>query len=156
STTGVTASPAEIEAYYKAHIANYTTPDRLTLAVIRVGSAAKAAKVQAELKAGKAFADLAKIYSEDETTKNRGGKMAPVPSNSAALPEPIRKAVAPLKVGEVSPLIKMEVILQQGKPKVPLWWFVRLVAKEPGKVVPFSEVKEQVERLTVLERAGGY
>ena len=50
----------------------------------------------------------------------------------------------------------MEVILQQGKPKTPLWWLVRLVAKEPGKVIPFSDVKEQVERLATLARAGGY
>jgi parvulin-like peptidyl-prolyl isomerase len=156
ATTGAAASPAEIEAYYKTHIANYTIAERWTLAGIRVSSAEKAAKVQAELKAGKPFAAVANTYSEDPATKANGGQMNPLAANSPSLPEPIRKAVTPLKAGDISPTIKMEVETQRGKPKTPLWWIIRVVAKEPGKVIPFSEVKDQVERLAVLANAGGY
>jgi foldase protein PrsA len=156
STTGVTATAPEVEAYYKSHLANYTIAERWTLAAIRVARQENIAKVQAELKANKPFGEIAKTYSEDASTKDKGGEMGAIAANNPVLPEPLRTAIKALKEGEVSAPIKIDYDLTPGKPKTPNWWFVRLVKRESGRVIPFAEVKEQVERAATLERAGGY
>lgn len=156
ATTAISITPPEIEAYYKKHIANYTVAERWTIAAIRLSKQENVAKVQALLKANKPFGDAAKAYSEDTNTKDKGGEMGAIASNNPVLPEVIRNAVKALKEGETTPPIKIEYDMGAGKPKTANWWFVKLIKKEPGRVIPFSEVKDQVERLAALEQAGGF
>lgn len=156
ATTAASVTPQEVEAYYKAHVADYTTPERWGLAIIRTAKPPDVAKIQTDLKAGKPFAELAKAYSEDDRTKASGGQLPPIAAKDPALPAPIREAVKTLKIGEVSPPIKIEFEATANRPKVPVWWFVRLTSKEPEAVRAFADVKPQVERLALLERAGGF
>ena len=83
------ALPTQAEQVHAAHIL-VTTP-------------ADAAKVQAELKAGKDFAALAKQYSKDEVTKNNGGDLGWFPKGVMA-PE-FEAAAFALQPGQVSGVV---------------------------------------------------
>ena len=65
-----------------------------------------AKKILAEIKSGKTFEDLAKEYSTDKTTKDRGGEVGYI-SKGQAFPT-IEKAAYKLKVGEVSDPIQTQ------------------------------------------------
>lgn len=79
---------ADLQAYFKAHEKDFVTPEKDTARHILVmvkgeatqgkglddGAAkAKIAQIQADLKAGKKFEDLAKEYTDDTSSKERGG-----------------------------------------------------------------------------------
>ena len=66
-------SQAQIASYYRAHLAQYTQPQRRNILLVLVSSAAKAQKVDSLLSAGTSFATVAKQYSIDPTTKSAGG-----------------------------------------------------------------------------------
>lgn len=154
ATTAASVSPKDVETYYKAHLTDYTTPERWGLAALRTSKPDAVAKIEADLKAQKSFSDVVKTYSEDARTRNSGGVLGTVASNDTGLPAPIRDAVKTLKLGEVSPPIRIDVETSPGK-KTAIWWFIRLTSKDPPSVRPFEEVKTQVERLALLEQAGG-
>jgi len=156
ATTSASVSPADVEAYYKQHIANYTTPERWGLAAIRTSKPENLPKIAADLKANKPFADIARAYSEDEKSRMNGGGLGTVAANSETLPAPLREAIKKLKVGETTPPIKLDMTGPQGKPAGAVWFIVRLVSKTPESVRPFAEIKDQIERLALLEKAGGY
>jgi parvulin-like peptidyl-prolyl isomerase len=155
STTGLSVSAKEMEDWYKAHPALFTTPDRWNLNAIVTSKQADVAKIQAALKAGKAFEAVAKQYSEETRTKANGGDLGLVQSNAPLLPEAIKAAARTLKLNEVSAPIKTDVQVEAGKPKQVLWWFLRVKSREPGVARPFGDVKEFVERQALLEKAGG-
>ncbi len=66
----------------------------------------KAEAALAEIKAGKNFADVAKQYSDDVATKDRGGEIGiPISKTDRSIPAVTTKAVFGLKPGETSGLI---------------------------------------------------
>jgi parvulin-like peptidyl-prolyl isomerase len=156
ATTAASVSPPEVEAYYKAHIAQFSVPERWGLAAIRTSKPEAIQKAEAELQAGKPFAEVAKTYSEDTRTKENGGLLGTFTPEDKTLPDALKEAIKKLKVGEVSPPVKFDVKDAQGNVRGSLWFVVRLVSKEPGTTRPFADVKEQVERMALLEKAGGY
>lgn len=98
STTGVNVADQEIDDHYKANPNMYSTPKKVKLSVIAVTDATVAQKVDAELKT-KAFADVAKAYSED-ITKSIGGEMGEIAT--FALAEPVRMAIEKVKIGQTT------------------------------------------------------
>ncbi|MBP6916825.1 peptidylprolyl isomerase [Candidatus Saccharibacteria bacterium] len=69
---------------------------------------AKANKVLGEIRAGKDFATLAKKYSDDSTTKDRGGQLGfLVSKNDRNMPPQTVDALFNLKTGEVSDVINL-------------------------------------------------
>jgi flagellar basal body-associated protein FliL len=67
----------------------------------------KAQKVLAEIKAGKDFATLAKQYSEDEITKDRGGDIGLIKKNDNSVPPQTLEALFKLKAQETSAIINL-------------------------------------------------
>jgi len=155
ATVGVRATPEDVEKYYKAHIAEYTVPEILGLSIIWTSNVDTQAKIDADLKAGKTFADTAKLYSEDLTSRDKGGEKPSIYVNDPGLPAPIREAVKLMKPGEVSPAVKMETDRGAGKPKLVTWWRILLRTREPENVRPLSDIRAGVERLATIEKAGG-
>jgi parvulin-like peptidyl-prolyl isomerase len=96
ATSGINVTDQEVEQHYKTNPAMYTVPKRVKLSVIVVRDVDAAAKVDADLKAGKTFAATAKAYSED-ITKNIGGSMGTI--NHGALSETVRAALDKTKIG---------------------------------------------------------
>ncbi len=156
ATNSATLGPADAETYYKSHLASYTTPERWGLAILRTSKADDLPKIQAAFTAGKTFAEVVATYSEDTRTKANGGQLGLINAKNNGLPPAIETTVQTMKIGEVSTPIKLEVDAGPGKPKANLWFFVKLISKEAEIVHPYSEVKTQVERVALLERAGGY
>ena len=101
-TFGVTIADQEIDAFYKGAPLRFTTPKSLKLRVIAVVSDDDKAAVDADLKAGKPFADVAKARSQDASAA-LGGVYATVPVN--ALAPTMQTAVGTLKKGQVSPWV---------------------------------------------------
>lgn len=64
---------ADVAAYYKANIAQYSQPERRNIELVLVSSAATEATVKSLLAGGASFATVAKKYSIDPTTKATGG-----------------------------------------------------------------------------------
>jgi len=92
---GAGISQAELESYYKDHMSEYRVPESVTVRHILISAPAPgpdgkvdqatvdAAKAKAEdvlkqLKAGAKFEDLAKKYSEDPGSKDKGGLIGPI------------------------------------------------------------------------------
>ncbi len=64
----------DIEAYYKKNKAQFGQPATRDLLVVFNSKKAKTDAAVAELKSGKAFAAVAKKYSQDSASKDQGGK----------------------------------------------------------------------------------
>lgn len=98
------ASAAQIAAYYRKNIAQYSQPARRNIELVLAKSAATAATVKSLLSGGASFATVAKKYSIDPTTKANGGVEDGVeqgeetPAFSAAIfAAPIGKLEGPVK-----------------------------------------------------------
>ena len=95
SKAGAGVSQADLESYYKQHMEEYRVPESVTARHILIPTpaagpdgkvdqrAVDAAKAKAEdvlkqLKAGAKFEDLAKKYSEDPGSKDKGGLLGPI------------------------------------------------------------------------------
>ncbi len=156
TSAGAKVTPEDVEKYYQAHIADYTIPERWGLSLIRTGSIETLAKIDTDLKAGKSFAETAKLYSDDVATKANGGDIGIIFSTDTRVPAVLRDAVRPLKLGQITQPIKIEQDAGPGKPKVASWWRLLLKSKEPASVRPLNEIKTGIERLALIEKAGGY
>lgn len=141
---------ADVKAYYDTHLAQFKQPALVSVRHIlvavkrnpqdKVGLSEAAAKqriamLQADLKKGAKFADLAKKYSDDPGSKDNGGLYADVdPSNwdpafaKAAESQPLGKVGAPVRSQYGYHLIKVE-------------------ARKPARTVPFEEAKAQAREL---------
>jgi peptidyl-prolyl cis-trans isomerase D len=100
----------EIQAYFNAHQSEYSTPEqarsRHILIAVPAGADAKtdaAAKAKAEgilkqIQGGANFADLAKKYSDDPGSKDKGGEL-PFAQHGTMVPE-FDKAIFSQKIGD--------------------------------------------------------
>lgn len=97
STAGINVTDQEVELHYKQNPAMYTIPKRVKLSVIVVRDPDSKVKVDAGLKAGKTFSEMAKTYSED-VTKGIGGELGTI--NMGALSETVRTSLEGVKIGQ--------------------------------------------------------
>ena len=71
----VKVSDADIKAYLAKNHATLDTAEQVRARHILVADAAKASEVEAKLKGGAKFEDLAKLYSTDPSSKDKGGEL---------------------------------------------------------------------------------
>jgi foldase protein PrsA len=154
ATINQSVTQDEVKAYYDQHPEQWGQPERWQLAAIRVSSKALADKVAGEIKKGVPFATLATQYSEDSISKKAGGEIGTIPVNDPGLPEAVRQAVKPLKVGEITAPIQTMMPVAGG-PARPAWFLVRKVGRIEANMRPFESVREDAQRLALLEKAGG-
>jgi parvulin-like peptidyl-prolyl isomerase len=91
-------------------------------------------KVRLQLLQGADFAGLAKQYSHDKTSAERGGDLGWFPPRKADTDQFIRTASG-MKKGEVSGLVRTEYGLH----------IIQIADFQPGKTSSFEEVKESVK-----------
>ena len=144
--------------YYNAHKEQYNTPEMARVRRIMVSDKAAADKIYKELKAAPAkFEEIAKLSSEDEFTKSRGGDMGFAMKTSDAqarmrtadpsslqrntVPDEIAVKVFAMKKDELSPVFPY-----QGK-----FYIYQLLENRPGVEKSFDEVKDQVKRVMDYE-----
>jgi len=140
----VNVTPEEVQRYYDAHLAEYSTPGKIQVAhiVIRLpeeappdqvaAATAKVNEVRARLKKGADFAETAKQYSEDATAQN-GGELGWF--KQGELLEPLEKAAEPLKVGEVSEPVRTKAGLH----------IIKLEAREGESHQKLEELADQIK-----------
>jgi peptidyl-prolyl cis-trans isomerase D len=116
--TKINIPQSELESAYKEHLDSFKVPDRAQISQILFKTMGKtdaemaeirkkAADVDAQAKKGAKFEDLAKKYSEDPTTKDKGGDTGWI-LHGQAMPE-LEKAAFSLNKGEVSDVITTQI-----------------------------------------------
>jgi foldase protein PrsA len=120
-----TPADAECREYYDANKKNFFVDDythlrqiyldtrNLTTKDERDKALKQADDILRQLKAGTSFSDLAAKYSEDTTTKYKGGDMGWLPRDNTALPQSLGKtfwdAMFRLKAGETSAVLSSNI-----------------------------------------------
>jgi len=131
----------ELRAYYEDHKDEYRLPTRFRIRELvlakgataeeQAGARKKLEAIQAELKAGKAFEDLAKADSSSPS-KATGGDLGWM--NKGFLRASIEEAAVRLKPGQVSAPIETDKDL----------YLIQLIALEDAPVKDFTEVKAKI------------
>lgn len=137
--TRVAVTEEELRDYYTKHEAEYSEPERVRAAQIVVKAMDEARRVQAQLKSGKKFADLARRYSLSADAKV-GGDLGFFPRGQ--MPLAFDEVVFKLPVGQVSDVVETE----YG------YHLFRVLERKAGRKLEFPEVREQVEARLLAQR----
>jgi foldase protein PrsA len=99
-----TVTPAAIAAYYAAHKTQFGTPQTRNMRIVLTKTAAQAEAAKKALQKGQSWTVVAKKYSTDPTTKNKGGVLTNVTAgqqdaalSTAAFAAPANKVLGPVK-----------------------------------------------------------
>ena len=133
-TKDVKVTDKQIEDYYNKNKAQYSQPESRDVRHILVKTKAQADKLYAQLKAGAAFAALAKQFSEDTGSKANGGKLTISKGQTVA---PFDKEAFALKKNEISKPVKTEFGYHIIQP---------LSDAKAAKVTPLKDVKESISQ----------
>jgi foldase protein PrsA len=95
---------ADIASYYKSHASTFGTPEQRNLRIVLAKNATKAKAALSALRGGKSWSTVAKKYSTDPTTKDKGGVLDGVEKgqqdaalDKAAFAAPANKLEGPVK-----------------------------------------------------------
>ncbi len=139
-------SERELQEYYLKHKTDYELPERVQARHILVRFPAhaqpeqekealkKIEEIRKKIAAGADFAEMARKYSEDPGTKEKGGDLG-LFARGQMVPE-FEEAVFKLKVGELSSPIRTRFG----------YHLVKVEAKVPAQSQPFEKVKNQVRQ----------
>lgn len=142
----------ELKAQYQQNIQQYEVPNRVHaehILLMTVGKTdaeveeirLKAEDVLKQAKKGTKFEDLAKKYSEDPGTKDKGGDLGWI-TQGQTVPE-FEKTAFGLDKGKISDLVKT----QYG------FHIIKVLDKETAHTKPFEEVKDSIKVPMVLAKA---
>jgi peptidyl-prolyl cis-trans isomerase D len=145
-------SDDELKAQYQQNIQQYQVPNRVHvehILLMTVGKTAaeveeirqKAEDVLKQAKKGAKFEDLAKKYSEDPGTKDKGGDLGWL-MQGQTVPE-FEKTAFGLEKGKISDLVKT----QYG------FHIIEVLDKETAHTKPFEEVKDSIKTPLQLAKA---
>ena len=131
-TKDIKVTDGEIDRHYEKNKAQFTQPASRNVRHILVKQKAKADEIYSQVKGGANFASLAKRFSQDASTKGRGGKM-PVTKGSTV--PPFDKTAFSLETGEIAKPFKTQV-----------GWHVieALSAVKRAKTMPLADVKKSI------------
>ncbi len=137
---------AQIEEYYRTHLADYSTPEQLKLRMITLRKGEEGGEnrrkmieeIRQKITKGAKFGDLAKLYSEDSNQESSGdwGWI-----DRKTLNEPLTKAAFSLKAGQVSEVVTVE----NG------YYLLFAEAKKDATTRPLGEIRDEIERKLAQE-----
>ena len=143
---GLKVSDSDLQKYYMKHKKEYRTPERVKARHILIqvpekadpevqkAALKKAEDLRRKLLAGADFSELARKYSEDPGTRDKGGDLGFF--SRGQMVSEFEEAVFKLKVGEISPPIKTRFG----------YHLVQVEAKIPSQEQPYEEVKDRVRQ----------
>jgi len=146
-TEGVDVSDFEVQLYYESNKQILGEPERIQVSRITVDDKKAAQEIEAALKRGDPFEDLARKRSLDPY-KDMGGKV-PAPIN-----------VDPKAKGALEPDVLVKAArLERGKTAGPIkqdnyWVFVRLDERLPAQVPALSDVRELLRANLKVQKGG--
>lgn len=100
----VAITPAQIKQYFDKNHAAFDKPEQVKARHVLVANLATANKVEAALKSGQDFAAVAKQYSTDPGSKDKGGELGFF--RRGQMTPSFDKAAFSMKAGQISPPIK--------------------------------------------------
>lgn len=145
-------TPQDIQQYYNAHQSEYTVPEqaRARHILIKVAPDADAkadaqARVKAEnilkqIKAGSSFAEMAKKYSDDPGSKDKGGELG-FAQRGTMVPE-FDKAIFTQKIGDI------EIVKSQYG-----YHIVQVEERTAAHNQPLSEVEGTIKAALIRQKA---
>lgn len=130
----------EVAAYYEAHRAELTRPERVRLRQILTEDRATAERALRELAGGADFAQVARTLSDGPGAASGGyqGELS-----RADLPPAFADVIFSLRPGEVSRLIPADYGFH----------IFQVVARSPAGVIPLAEARPEIEERLRQERA---
>jgi peptidyl-prolyl cis-trans isomerase C len=151
---GLKVTDEEARRYYDEHPEFFSTPDTIRARHIlvqvppdaspeeRVAKRKRIREIQQELRQGTDFATAAKLYSDDASTRERGGDLGYIVEHTVI--QPFDSVAFSLKVGEVSDLVE-----------TPFGYhLIQVEERHPGKTLSFEEVRPQlIQRLEGMRLA---
>lgn len=151
--TAENPSDPEVQAFFEANADRWATPAKFSarhilVSLHPVGGKARTeeeakervAKVQEELKAGKKLEDLAKEYSDDPGSRDKGGLYTDIAYGRFA--KEFEEAVQKQEVGQVGEPVKTTFG----------YHLIEVVSRTPKQPAEFEKVKDTVKRQLVAER----
>jgi len=144
----------EIQAYYNQHIADYKEKEAISVRQILIqvpqgadaatdnAAKAKAQDVLNQIKNGGNFAELAKKYSDDPGSKDKGGEYDNI-ARGTFVPE-FEQAAYALNPGQISGLVKTT----YG------YHIIQLISKTPEKTHSLDEEREQIQGILQQQKLG--
>ncbi|MCC2668269.1 MAG: PpiC-type peptidyl-prolyl cis-trans isomerase [Armatimonadetes bacterium] len=146
-TEGIAISDTEVQLYYENNKQVLTTPASVRISRITVSDKKVAQEVDAALKQGGSFEELARKRSIDPY-KDAGGK---IPNAIEADP----KAKGPLEPGLLEKVLKLEKGKSAGPIKLDSYWvFVRLDEFVPASIPALSDVQELLRANMKVQKSG--
>jgi foldase protein PrsA len=129
----ITITDAEAKAYFDKNHGAYDKPAQTRARHILVPDLKTANEIEAKLKAGADFATLAKQYSTDPATKDKGGELGFF-AKGAMVPQ-FQAAADSLAIGQISRPVKS-----------PFGYhIIQVEARKPATTATFAEVKDQIK-----------
>lgn len=137
---------AQIEEYYRNHVADHTTPEQLKLRMITIRKGDEGAEnrrklieeIRQKITKGAKFGDLAKLYSED-SNQEASGDWGWI--DRKTLNEALTKAAFSLKAGQVSEVVSIE----------SSYYLLFAEAKKDATTRPLAELRDEIERKLIQE-----
>lgn len=132
----------EIQKYYNENLYDYTEkPNTMNISRILVMSEDEAQKVIDEYNKGAKFEDLAKKYSKEEDTKNKGGLLGDVAYNDTNYDKTFLAMAMHTQVGKISPAIPTQTGI----------YIVKMNSKNEYPAKPLDTVKEDIRRELLVQ-----
>jgi peptidyl-prolyl cis-trans isomerase C len=142
-------SSAEVQAYFESHTAEFQTGERLVLSQILVAPGTettheaqrtKAEAILARLRRGADFAALAKLNSDDPTSRNEGGRLPEIVRGR--MPKAFDDAAFALSPGKVSEVVES-----------PLGFhIIKLHERLPSQPIPLEQVAPQLHAALLQQK----
>lgn len=126
------ASEAEIKKQYEANKAQYQEPEQVKAAHILVDSEETAKDIKNQVDKGGDFAELAKKYSKDTATKDKGGELGQF--KKGTMVKEFEEAAFGMKAGKVSDPIKSQFGFH----------LIKVIEKIPARQKTLNEVKKEI------------
>ncbi len=145
----ITITPEQVERYYEDNVGVYSAPEQLRASHILLRTEGKdeaavktrAAEILAEARGGADFAELAKKYSEDETTGPNGGDLGTF-GRGQMVPE-FEGAAFSLDPGTISEPVRSAFG----------YHIIKVIEKTGGIQQPLEAVRESITNTLKQERA---
>jgi foldase protein PrsA len=123
-------------AYYQANPDQFKKPETRAVSHILVADEATANNVKSQLDAGADFATLAKQYSTDPGSKDKGGDLGEVPTEGSGFVPEFENAMKTLAVGQISAPVKSSFG----------YHIIKVNDIKPAGQQTFDEVKEDLKQ----------
>ena len=139
-SANVKVTDADVSAYLAKNHATLDTAEQVRARHILVADAGKAAEVEAKLKKGEKFEDLAKQYSTDPSSKDKGGELGFF-AKGQMVPA-FQNAAFSQKVGVVGPPVKS-----------PFGYhIIEVEEKKPAQVATLANSRDKIKTLLTQQQ----